>query len=153
MSDKISIINKTKDQALSLSFAIIENLKNEILGKDYNLSIAYVGEKTSKDLNFKFRNKNKSTNILSFTLSESSGELVICPMVLKREAKNFNKTPKKFLGFLVIHGMLHLKGLEHGSIMERQEEKYDKKYFSSYRHRISNDKSASRRVSKKRRNS
>lgn len=139
----------TKDKALSLSFSVVEEIKNEILGKDYELSIVYVNEKLSHELNKKYRNKDNPTNILSFNVSENSGELVICHKVLKKQAKDFNKTPTQFLGFLVIHGMLHLKGLEHGSIMERKEQKYDEKYFSSYRHRLGKNPSSSRGIRKR----
>lgn len=153
MDNKVSIINKTKDKALALSFSVVEEIKNEILGKDYELSIVYVNPKLSQKLNKEYRGKDNPTNILSFNVAENSGELIICQDVLKKEAKNFNKTPTQFLGFLVIHGMLHLKGLEHGSIMERKEEKYDEKYFSSYRHRLGENSSLGRRIPKGKRNS
>lgn len=148
VSEKISIRNTTKDKALALSFSVVEEIKNEILGKDYELSIVFVNEKLSRKLNFEYRGKDNPTNILSFNVGENLGELVICQTVLKKEAKNFDKTPSKFLGFLVIHGMLHLKGLEHGSIMERKEQKYDEKYFSSYRRGLGKNPSASRRIRK-----
>ncbi len=153
MDNKVSIINKTKDKALALSFSVVEEIKNEILGKDYELSIVYVGPKLSQKLNKEYRGKDNPTNILSFNVSENVGELIICQNVLKKEAKNFNKTPSKFLGFLLIHGMLHLKGLEHGSIMERREEKYDEKYFSSYRPRLGKSSSLGGRIRKGKRNS
>jgi rRNA maturation RNase YbeY len=86
-------------------------------------------------------------------LSEKEGEIIMCPTVIKKEAKNFEKTFDQFLGFLVIHGMLHLKGLEHSSTMELLEEKYDKKYFSRNRHRVIHDESGGRRIFKRRKKS
>ncbi|MBI2627430.1 rRNA maturation RNase YbeY [Candidatus Nomurabacteria bacterium] len=102
----------------------IESLKKDILGKRYSLSIAYVSEKKSREINKKYRKKDKATNVLSFPLRRNEGELVLCKTVIRREAKDFGKTFNQFLGFLVIHGMLHLKGLEHGKKMEKLEEKY-----------------------------
>src|ERR1035437_2799783 len=99
MQDNFSVINKTKGKLPSLPLVII---KNDILGAKYSLSVAFVGEKISKELNKKYRNKNKPTNILSFPLSKTNGEIVICPKVVKREAKNFDRTFPKFLGLLVI---------------------------------------------------
>ena len=128
-------------------------IKNEILGKKYSLSIACVDEETSKRINKKYRGKNKPTNILSFSLHKNVGEIILCPTIIKKEAKNFNRTFSKFLGFLVIHGMLHLKGFEHSSTMEILEKKYDQKYFSGHRHRIVHDKSRGRRISKRRKKS
>lgn len=99
-------------------------LKNDILGKDYSLSIAFVSEKKSREINKKYRHKDKSTNVLSFALRKNEGELVLCEAVIKREAKSFGKTFRQFLIFLVIHGMLHLKGLKHSKKMEKLETKY-----------------------------
>jgi probable rRNA maturation factor len=102
----------------------IKSLKNDILGRDYSLSIAYVTEKKSREINKKYRKKDKATNILSFALRKNEGEIVLCKAVMKKEAKNFKKNFDEFLLFLVIHGMLHLKGLKHGKKMEKLEKKY-----------------------------
>ena len=102
----------------------IDSIKNDILGKKYSLSIAYVSENKSRKINKKYRNEDKPTNILSFALRKNEGELVLCRAVIKREAKNFDRTFGEFLGFLVIHGMLHLKGMKHGIKMEKAEKKY-----------------------------
>ncbi len=150
VEEKLGIINKTREKAFGLDFSLVSRMKDDILGKEYSLSIAYVSEKTSKELNTKYRDKNKSTNILSFNIGNKEGEIIICPLVVKREAKNFDKNVPDFLGFLVIHGMLHLKGMAHGSIMSKAEKKYDQKYFGRNRYRLDDDKSSRRRISKRR---
>ena len=150
MQEELSIINKTKTKIPRLPFL---DIKNDILGKNYSLSIAFVDEKKSREINKEYRNKDKSTNILSFLLHKNEGEIIICPPVVKREAKNFERNFTEFLGFLVIHGMLHLKGHEHSSTMERLEEKYDKKYFCRDRCRIVHNTSCGRRISKRRKKS
>ncbi len=150
-SNNLSIINKTKGKLISLPF---DAIKKDILGEEYSLSIVFVGEKFSKQLNFKYRNKNKPTNILSFPLDKKQGDIFICLNTVKKESKdeekNFGKNFREFLGFLVIHGMLHLKGYEHGAIMERAETKYDKKYFGGDRHRNLDYKSGRRRIYQRR---
>ena len=103
---------------------LFTKLKNDILGKNYSLSIAYVSEKKSREINKKYRGKDKATNVLSFSLRKNAGELVLCKAVIKKEAKNLGRTMLEWLGFLVIHGMLHLKGLKHGKKMEKAEKKY-----------------------------
>jgi len=150
MEEKLSITNKTKGKLPSLPFV---KIKNDILGQKYSLSIAFVTEKKSKEVNKTYRNKNKPTNVLSFYLRKNEGELILCPEVIKKEAKNFERNFKDFLGFLVIHGMLHLKGLEHSSTMEKAETIYDQKYFSRNRRRLIDDKSRGGRVSKRRKKS
>ena len=124
----------------------IESIKKDILGKEYSLSLAYVSEKKSQEINKKYRKKDKSTNVLSFALRKNEGELVLCKSLIKKEAKEQGKSFDHWLGFLVIHGMLHLKGMRHGSIMERTELRYDQKYFGGYRRRLQNDQSGGGRI-------
>ena len=121
MRGEFSLINKTRGKIPKLPFL---SIKEDILGTDYNLSIAFVGEKKSQEINKQYRNKNKHTNILSFNLNKKSGELVLCPPIIKKEFKNFNRTLPEFMRFLIIHGMLHLKGMKHGKKMEKAEKKY-----------------------------
>ena len=125
---------------------VFEKIKNDILGKKYSLSIAFVSENKSQELNKKYRRKDKPTNVLSFSLRANMGEIVLCEPLIKREAKKLDKNYSKWLGFLVIHGMLHLKGLEHGVTMEKLEEKYDQKYFYRNRRRLKDDKSRGGRI-------
>lgn len=155
MEKEFSVINKTKGRIPKLPFSVI---KDDILGKKYFLSLAFVGEKESRTINKKYRGKDKPTNILSFPFYKNEGEIIICPSVAKREAKNFDRTYAQFLGFLVIHGMLHLKGMEHSSKikqekMERAEKKYDQKYFGRNRCGFLQDESRGGRISKGRKNS
>jgi len=102
----------------------IKKIRNDILGKEYSLSVAYVSEKKSQEINKKYRKKDRATNVLSFALRKNEGELVLCKTLIRKEAKSSGKNFEEWLGFLVIHGMLHLKGLKHGKKMEKLEKKY-----------------------------
>ena len=117
----ISILNKTKGKLPRLPFV---QLKNEILGEGFDLSLVFVSPKESHKINLAHRQKDKPTNVLSFPLSETSGEIFLDQKTSAKDAPNFDMTPNKFLLFLVIHAMLHLKGYEHGSTMEKQEKKF-----------------------------
>lgn len=150
MLESLSILNKT---GLRLPVLPILEIKNDILGKNYSLSVAFVNKKESKEVNNKTRNKNKPTNVLSFALRKNEGEIILCPAVAKTENKKFNKTFAEFLGFLVIHAMLHLKGMEHSSTMEKAEDKYDKKYFYRNRLGVKDDSSHRGRVHQRRKKS
>lgn len=121
----VEIKNCTKGAHPRVPFDMV---KNAILGKDYELSIAFIGSRRSKKLNHIYRNKNKPTNILSFSLSKKSGEVFIDLGICKKQHKKFNKTYYDFVGFLVIHGLLHLKGYEHSSTMEDEERQYCAKF-------------------------
>lgn len=104
------------------------NIKEAILGKRYSLSVVFSGEKRSRMLNKRYRGKNKPANVLAFPLSKYEGELVITPIIAKRQAPRFLQSYRKFLGRLFIHGLLHLKGLEHGATMEKEEQKYLRRF-------------------------
>ena len=104
-----------------------ERIKDDILGKEYSLSIAFISAPKSREVNKKYRKRDKPTNVLSFPFSKSEGEILLCASVIKKEAKLFKKTYEEFLLFLVIHGMLHLKGMLHSSRMERAEKIFYKK--------------------------
>ncbi len=130
-----------------------EKIKQDILGKRYSLSIAYVSKKKSREINKKYRKIDKPTNVLSFALSKNEGEIILCKNVIRKELKKFERNFEELLGFLVIHGMLHLKGMKHSSIMEKAEEKYDQKYFYRNRYGIYDNKSDRRRIFKGRKKS
>lgn len=124
-NDKFSITNKTKGTLPRVPFALI---KNKALGKNYSLSLVFIGESISKKLNSSYRGKNKPTNILSFPLDKKSGEIFITPSVVKKQLKDFDRKYENMVSFLFIHGLMHLKGYEHGSTMERAEEKLRRKF-------------------------
>ncbi|MEI6316689.1 MAG: rRNA maturation RNase YbeY [bacterium] len=117
----LSILNKTKGKLPRLPFV---QLKNKILGDDYDLSLVFVSPRESHKINLQYRGKDNPTNVLSFPLSKTSGEIFLDQKTSAKDAPNFDMTPTKFLQFLVIHAMLHLKGYEHGSTMEKQEKKF-----------------------------
>ncbi len=111
MHENLTITNTTKSTLPRVPFA---DIKNKILGETYALSIVFIGEKKSRELNFTYRQKDKPTNILSFPLDKKTGEIFIC----------LKKLGDYTVSYLLIHGCLHLKGMEHGSTMDRAEKKW-----------------------------
>ncbi|MBT3282626.1 rRNA maturation RNase YbeY [bacterium] len=125
-SDNFSITNKTKSKPKSLLFV---RIKNDVLGKDFELSLVFIGSTKSRAFNKEYRKKDKPTNILTFPLSKTEGEIFITPEVAKRDAKKFDMKENDFIVYLFIHGLLHLNGLKHGDKMDKEEEKLKKKYI------------------------
>lgn len=99
-------------------------IKEAVLGKRYSLSISFVSPQKAQLLNKTHRSKLYIPNTLSFTLSKTSGEIVLCQSQIKKEYKKFDMSYRTYLIFILIHSMLHLKGMNHGSTMEAKEEKY-----------------------------
>lgn len=119
-SSGLSVSKTTRGKLPSLPFA---ELRDAILGKRYELSIVFQGERRARALNARTRNKDYVPNVLSFPLSESEGEIYLCPSVAKKQSKGYGMNDRKYLIFLLIHGMLHLAGHGHGDTMERMEQK------------------------------
>lgn len=124
-SETVEISNLTKGKLPRLPFV---PLKDAILGKRYELSIVFSTPKISKDLNNHYRGKNHPTNILSFNISKNEGEIILEPKKIKTEYKDFGVSYESFLKYLLIHGMLHLKGMDHSSTMDKAEKKFLKMF-------------------------
>jgi probable rRNA maturation factor len=122
---KFSITNTTKAKLPSLAF---EAMKDAVLGKKYELSVIIVSKSEIKKLNKEYRDINEATDILSFPLSDKFGEIYINPDMTKVMAKKFDRDYENFFGFLFIHGLVHLKGFDHGSTMESIEASFRKKF-------------------------
>ncbi|MFA6432266.1 MAG: rRNA maturation RNase YbeY [Candidatus Paceibacterota bacterium] len=113
----------TNQTRASIPHASFRAMKEAVLGKDYELGLTIVTATHIKKLNKIYRNQDRPTDILSFPLSRKSGEIYICPSATRAEAKKFNRSYDNFVPFLFIHGLVHLKGYDHGATMERIEAK------------------------------
>ena len=99
------------------------------------LGVSVVGPRESRRLNARYRGRDKPTNVLSFPAVELPavgaadrplGDLVICPDVLRAEAREQHKSLRAHWAHLVVHGALHLIGYDHlytadANRMERRE--------------------------------
>lgn len=104
--------------------AVASVLQENNVQSPLEVSIAIVGDRKMTKLNKQYRNKEGTTNILSFPLSEGEqthlpndisrlGDIVISyPMVIK-EASQYEMLVDERVDELVRHGMLHLLGLHH----------------------------------------
>lgn len=123
--DNLEIVSETG----TIPNVPVLNIKEKILGKKFNLNLIYCSPKKSRELNKTYRDKDYPTNILTFPLSESEGEIYICRSVARAGYKEFDMSYAKFLTLLVVHGMLHLKGVDHGETMEKLEHDYTEKFY------------------------
>lgn len=104
--------------------AVADVLQQQSVQSPLEVSIAIVGDRKMTALNKKYRNKEGTTNILSFPLREGEqtnlpsdvmrlGDIVISyPMVIKESAEQDMMVDER-VDELVRHGMLHLLGLHH----------------------------------------
>lgn len=81
-----------------------------------------------KAMKYKRVRTKKISNVLAFSLSKTSGEILICKETANTQAPRFGMTQKAFMAYLFIHGLYHLKGYKHGATMERIERRTFKKF-------------------------
>lgn len=105
--------------------------------EDTEITIRFVGEKESAELNEQYRHKAGSTNVLSFPFEmpvgvedevelNLLGDLIICTDVVKKQAKQQKKEELAHWAHMVVHGTLHLLGYDHltdadANVMESKE--------------------------------
>jgi len=86
------------------------------LERDAEITIRLVNEHEGRALNRDYRGRDYATNILSFVYASTPvvrGDLVLCAPVVSREALQQGKTPLDHYAHLIVHGVLHLHGLDH----------------------------------------
>lgn len=90
--------------------------------------IRIVDTDESRQLNRDYRGKDTPTNVLSFPFEappgvpvEHLGDLVICAPVVASEAAGQNKSPEAHWAHMVVHGVLHLQGLDHQNNAQAEE--------------------------------
>ena len=86
------------------------------LSSDAEITVRIVGAEEGQQLNREYRKKDYATNVLTFDYTQEpvvTADLVLCAPVVAREARQQHKTPEAHWAHLVVHGCLHLVGLDH----------------------------------------
>lgn len=94
-------------------------------------SIAFIDDEKMHDMNLTYRGIDRTTDVLSFALSDAKenfiaeievlGDIFISIPKMKEQAIEYGHSEKRELSFLSIHGLLHLLGYDH--MNEADEEK------------------------------
>jgi probable rRNA maturation factor len=87
------------------------------LERDAQVTLRFVGARAGRALNRRYRHRDRPTNVLTFVYDDGvslAGDIVLCAPVVSREARAQRKTLRAHYAHLVIHGMLHLQGYDHG---------------------------------------
>ena len=106
------------------------------------VSLAFVGPRRIKEINRRYRKKNRVTDVLSFPESEVEmkefgigelqenknilGEMVVCLKEVKKNSRRYKINFETELARVIIHGVLHLLGYDHEK-SEEEKEKMQKK--------------------------
>jgi probable rRNA maturation factor len=110
------------------------------------VSIVFVGRKTIRDLNREWMGEDRVTDVLSFPsgppvpgvmLAEAPvGEVIVCVPVCEDSAQERGVSLNDEVARMLIHGVLHLLGYDHGSKLERQQMgRRERRYLAFFRRR------------------
>lgn len=83
--------------------------------KSTQVTVVFLNRPAARKLNREFRDRDYATDVLSFPSVEPQwlGELVICPQVVEKAARAHRLSFKAELGYVLLHGVLHLLGYDH----------------------------------------
>ena len=120
----IRIKNTQKKQRLATGALEIKlgNLLRSIGLHNAELSVLFVGDRAMRSLNRRYRGKDKTTDVLSFSLREGAfshiqpevlGDIVIAVPTAARQASEAGHTLGREIEVLLVHGLLHLLGYNH----------------------------------------
>lgn len=84
------------------------------------VTLRLVGVAEGRRLNREFRGRDYATNVLTFIYSKRplAGDIVICAPVVAREARAQGKAVDAHYAHMLVHGLLHLQGLDHDRARE-----------------------------------
>ncbi|GFZ81915.1 endoribonuclease YbeY [Compostibacillus humi] len=131
--DKTDSISEEQKNLLErlLQFAA----KKEKVAEDAEISLTFVHNEEIQQLNREYRDKDAPTDVISFPMQEKTegemdiigemlppvlGDIIISVDKAKEQAADYNHSMERELGFLTVHGFLHLLGYDH---MNEEDEK------------------------------
>ena len=142
IDDDNLVQDSTKNMLLELleSAAKHENVNTDIT----EMSLSFVNKEEIQEINRDYRGKDVPTDVISFALNDeveseisiigledeinSIGDVIICVDIAKEQAEDYNPSFDREIGFLAVHGFLHLLGYDHMTPEDEKEmfEKQDK---------------------------
>lgn len=125
---------------------IVKKVLNKVaelygLEEDAEVGVTLTDNEYIKELNTKYRNKECSTDVLSFALNEGEepeivdgpsvnliGDIIISVETAQMQAEEYGHSLERELAFLTVHGMMHLLGYDHIEEEDRVEMRKEEEY-------------------------
>ena len=134
-------INDETNQLEQNQLELLEKLRDYAREKeesenDAELSITIVDNETIQEINKQYRDKDQPTDVISFALEEHGeeeieirgdnlprhlGDIIISIEKVNEQANEYGHSFNRELGFLAVHGFLHLLGYDHMTTEEEKE--------------------------------
>ncbi len=130
MNSNITVTIETEDDDVpepEFIASIVQGALHLMDSDNAEINVQVVDNETIRSLNQRFRNQDKSTNVLSFEAqapewlrSDFLGDIVLCAAVIKKEASEYHKSEQSRWAHMLVHGTLHLLGMSHDNTDEQQ---------------------------------
>lgn len=135
MSNRI-IVGADEGIAVPSWIGLVEPFMTKVLDRldidNWELSVLFCSDPFIADLNKKYRNMDGPTDVLSFEQGDeyiddeditwfNAGDIVISLDALKKNAEQFEVPVNEELKRLLVHGILHLDGMDHENNSPEQE--------------------------------
>jgi len=131
----MEVLLRNRQRKIKADLAAIRLVAEKIL-KALNLpqaelSITLVNDKQIRALNRQYRKLDRPTDVLAFSMREGSfkelnpfllGDVIISLETALRQANTLSHSFQQEFNHLLVHGMLHLLGYDHGRTMSGKEQ-------------------------------
>ncbi|MBM7097104.1 rRNA maturation RNase YbeY [Bacillus sp. H-16] len=141
MDKEIVLVDETEelsDVHVKLVRSVLETAYDvKEVNHEAEVSVTFVTDEKIHELNRDYRGIDRPTDVLSFALNEGEdefplfeegevvpdllGDIVISVQKAREQAEEYGHTFERELGFLAVHGFLHLIGYDHQTEEEEQE--------------------------------
>ena len=122
----IEVVNRQRKLAIDLERwqAFVEKAWRVIPTDAQGVTVAFVSDRAMRELNWLWRHKSGTTDVLSFPAEQdefervegpSLGDVVISVEQAARQAKENGLTFDQEIAQLILHGLIHLCGYDHAS--------------------------------------
>ncbi|WP_186278860.1 rRNA maturation RNase YbeY [Lysinibacillus sp. BW-2-10] len=134
--DFLDETNEVKQEHTELVEKLLQHAANKLNIEDGSeVSITFVTNEAIHEINREYRDKDQPTDVISFALEEMGegeveiigegiprilGDIIISTDRTKEQAAEYGHSFERELGFLAVHGFLHLLGYDH---MTEEDEK------------------------------
>lgn len=119
-------MSKTRGLNLPLLKRIAEQVAEHLFpNRSREIGVYYLSAKEMAAMNEKFLGHKGPTDVITFDYGGETlhGEILICPDVAARQAKEFGSTPQMELVRYLVHGLLHLAGHDDRQAAKRKKMK------------------------------
>jgi len=131
MKNKITVLNEEtfssgySQKKLESVEIFIQDVLNHLNFENWEMNVVFCDDKFMQEMNLQYRNIDAPTDVLSFEQGDyyidddeneifSAGDILISDETLSRNANEFNIAKNDELKRLLVHGILHLSGEDHG---------------------------------------